>query len=108
MGAGAHRFEEPDQVLDIFIEAEAAVPHADVARIGPVGDVHVVLGQQDAHGIAQQGREMPGKRRHQQHARLRRGTLLGEAEQGAEGGGEYLLLVHRHRFIAHPGLVDAE
>ena len=65
--ARPHRLEERDQVLDIFVEAEAAVPDADVARIGPVGDVDVVLGQQHAHRVAQQGGEVAGQRRHQQH-----------------------------------------
>jgi signal transduction histidine kinase len=59
MGAGAHHLEELDQVLDIFVEAEAAVPDADIAGIGPVGDVDVMVGQQDPHGIAQKRREMP-------------------------------------------------
>ena len=59
MDALAHHLEELDQVLDIFVEAEAAVPDADVAGIGPVGDVDVMVRQQNAHGIAQKRREMP-------------------------------------------------
>ena len=95
-------------MLDIFVEAEAAVPDADVARIGPVGDVHVVLGQQHAHRVAQQGREMAGERRHQQHLRLRRRAFLGEAQQRAERRGQHLFLVHRHDLVAGLDLLDAE
>jgi hypothetical protein len=103
-----HRLEEGDEVLDIFVEAEAAVPDADIARIGPVGDVHVVLGQQHAHRVAQQGGEVAGERRHQQHPRLRGAAFLDETQQAAEGGGEDLLLAHRHGAVAALDLADAE
>ena len=43
-----------------------------VARIVPIGDVDIVVGQQRPHRVAQQGREMTGHRRDQQDARLRR------------------------------------
>ena len=43
-----------------------------VARVVPVGDVDVVVGQHRAHGVAQQRREVARHRRDDQHARLRR------------------------------------
>src|SRR2546430_3559633 len=48
-----------------IVEAEAAMQERHVARIVPVGDVDVVLGQHRADGGAQQRGEMPGQRRHQ-------------------------------------------
>ena len=46
MGVRPDRLDEPDQVADIVVEAEAAVRQADVARVVPVGDVDVVIAQQ--------------------------------------------------------------
>ena len=62
-------------MLGIFVEAESAVIERNVARIVPVGDVDVVILQQGLHGAAQQRREMPGHRRHQQQPRLFRANL---------------------------------
>ena len=60
----------------------------DVARVVPVGDPHVLLGEQRAHGAAQQRGEVAGQRRDEQHLRqrggLRRAVALPEVEQRAE------------------------
>ena len=71
MGARPDRLEEADEVLDVLVEAEAAVLERHIARVVPVGDVDVVVGQHRAHGAAQQRREMARQRRHQEHAWLR-------------------------------------
>jgi len=76
--ARADHFEKRDQMLDIIVEAEAAGRERRVARIVPVGDVDVMLGQQRLDGVAQQRREMPRQRRHQQDAWLRRVDRLGK------------------------------
>ena len=54
MGALADRFEELDQVRDVFVEAEPAVLAIDVAHVVPVGDEDVMLRQHGLHGAAQQ------------------------------------------------------
>ena len=46
---------------DVVVEAERAVLEPDVAGVVPVGDVHVVVGHERAHGGAEQGREVPGQ-----------------------------------------------
>ena len=95
--ARPHRLEEPDQVLDIFVEAEAAVPDADIAGIGPVGDVHVVLGQQHAHGVAQQGGEMAADSGATSRTRGCGGApSLAKRSRVPKGVVEDLLLAHRH------------
>ena len=46
----------------------------DVARVVPVGDVDVLVGEQRAHGAAQQRGEVARERRDQEHLRQRRAT----------------------------------
>ncbi len=58
VGARAHRLEELHQVGDVVVEPEAAGAHRHVAGVVPVGDVDVVIGQQGAHGAAQQRGEV--------------------------------------------------
>ncbi len=108
MRAGAHDFEKRDDVVDEVVETETAVAQADVARIVPIGDVDVVLGQHRAHGAAQQGREMARHRRHQQHPRLRRLHVLFKAQQGAERRAVDLDLAHRDRPVGDLDMVDAK
>ena len=59
VGLGAHRLEEPDDVGDVVVEAEPSRGQRHVARIVPVGQVHVVLGEHGADGAAQERGEMP-------------------------------------------------
>ena len=82
--ARPHRLEEPDDVVDVVVEAEGAVGERDVAGIVPVGDVDVVVGEQRPDRVAQQRGEMAGQRRDDQHARLRALDVLAEAQQRAE------------------------
>ena len=73
-----------DHQLDKVVEIEPSVKQRNVARVGPVGQVDVVIGQQGFDGAAQQGREMPGQRRHDQHRRLVARRILAEMQQVAE------------------------
>ncbi len=107
MRARPDHFEKPDQVLDIVVEAEAAGRERRVARIVPVGDVDVVLGQHRLDGVAQQRREVAGQRRDEQHARLRAGDILGEMQQRAERRDVRRLLAHRQFLVADRDGVDA-
>jgi hypothetical protein len=90
------------------------VLEADVARVAPVGQVHVVIGQQCADRVGEQGREVPRHRRHDQYPRLAplAGQVLDEAQQRAEGGLGDGLLPHAddHGTVraADGDLVDAE
>ena len=104
----SHRFQELDQMVGIFVHAEAAGGERHVAGIVPVGDVDVVVGQHGAHGGAQQRREMPGQRRHQKDARLRGGDVLLEMQQRAERRRRRGLLAHFHLAVADGDCVDAE
>ena len=77
MRAGADRLEKADQIVDVVVDAEAARLDRHVARIGPVGDVDVVVPEQRLDRAAQQRGEMARQRRDHQHARLRRVDVLG-------------------------------
>ena len=118
MGAGADRLDELDHVFYVVVEAKAAVFERHVAGVVPVGDVDVMVLQQGAGGFAQQGGEMAGQRRHQQHRRVvaAAGDRFFEVEQAAEGQGEHHvfldrrgLAVHHHRAYAvgRPGVGQA-
>jgi hypothetical protein len=52
--------------VDVVIEIEAARRHWDVARILPVGDVDLMVGQKSFHSATQQRGEVAGHWRHQQ------------------------------------------
>ena len=105
--AGAELLEEADQVVDVVVEAELALREADVARVVPVGDVDVVVGQQRSHRVAQQRGEVPGERRHDQHAGLARGDILLEIQHRAEGQRERRDLADRDLAVADHDGMDA-
>ena len=91
-----------DDVVDEVVEVEAAVLQPDVARIVPVGDVDVVLGEHRAHGAAQQGGEMARHRRHQQHPRLRRQQCPFQSAAGCKRRAMNRDLAHRDRAGRRP------
>ena len=88
-------------MIDIFVEAEPARGQRHVARIVPIGDVDIVVGQHGAHGRPQQCREVAGERRHHEDARLRRRDVLLEVQERAERR-------HMRRFLAHFDLAIAD
>jgi hypothetical protein len=59
VGLGSHRLEESDDVGDVVVEAERPGGERHVARIVPVGQVHVVIGEHGADGAAQERGEVP-------------------------------------------------
>ena len=107
MRAGPDVLQERDQVLDIFVEAEAAILRRNVARIVPIRNVHIMLRQHGAHGVAQQRREMPGQGSDQQHARLRGLDILLEMQERAERRDQRRLLAHGDLAVADHHAVDA-
>ena len=69
VGTRPHDAEEVDDVLDVFVESEAARGQRHVARVVPVGDVDVVVGEHRLDGVAQERGEVSRHRRDDQHAR---------------------------------------
>ena len=108
MRAGPHHFEKLDQMVDIFIDAEAARDQRDVARIVPVGDENVMIRKHGTHRRPQQRGEMAGQRRHQQHARLRRRHIFFEVKQRAERRLVRSLLAHFDLAVADVDRADAK
>ncbi len=93
---------------DVVVEAEPAVRERDVARIVPVGDVDVMLGQERTHRRAQERREMARERRDQEDARLCRVDVLAEPQQRGERRGVGGLFEHRDLAVSHRHGIDAE
>ena len=58
---------ELHDVVDVVVEIEVALGERHLAGVGPVGDVHVVVGQQRLDRAAQQGGVVAAHRRHHQH-----------------------------------------
>ena len=108
MRARTHDLEIFDQVFDIFVDAETAGGNRHVARIMPIGNEHVVLGQQSAHRCAQQRREMAGERRHHEHARLGHCDVLLEMQERAEGRARGRLFPHFDFAVTDIDVGDAE
>ncbi len=92
VGVRTHRLQEVDDVLRVFVEAEAPAFERHVAYVVPVGDVDVVILQRGADRVAQQRREVPGHRRHDEYLGLPRYALLAKAQQRRErrGGDDFL------------------
>ena len=61
MGARAEEFEKAHNVLDVFVQPEAALRELDVTCVMPVGDVNIVIRQQRSDGITQQRCEVTGQ-----------------------------------------------
>ena len=89
VGVAAEQMQDRDQIVDVVVEIEAALRNRHHARVDPLGDVDVVVGQEALDGAAQQRRVMPRHRRDDEQARLRtaRQVLEGalEMQQAAEG-----------------------
>ena len=108
VGARPHHFQKLDQMIDIFVEAEAAGGQRHVTGIMPVGDIDVVVGQHGAHGRPQERREMAGQRRHHEDARLHRRDILLEVQERAERRYVRGLLAHLDFAIADGDAVDGK
>jgi hypothetical protein len=94
MSARPHGLQELDQLQHIFVQAEASRGERHVARVVPVGDVDVMVGEHRAHRGAQQRGEMSRQRRHDEHAGPGVAGGLAKAQQRPEGPGEHDLLGH--------------
>jgi len=108
VGVRTQRDNKVDDVLDVFVKAEAALHQRDIAGVGPVGDIDVVVGQQGAHRAAQERGEVAGHWRDHQHARLFRRAFFCKMQQRAERRGKRDVLDHAHAFSVHFHRVDGE
>ncbi len=95
--APAEGAQEGDQVLHKLVEAESPGQQRDIARVVPVGNVDVMVGQHSLHGPAQQGGEVAGHRGNQQHARLAADAVAAEMQQRAEWRTRHDFLGNLHR-----------
>jgi hypothetical protein len=85
LAAGPQRREEVDQVRGVLVEPEAALGRRHVAHVVPVGDVDVVVDEQGAHRVAQQGREVARHRRDDEHLGLGGAPSLRKRSRVAKG-----------------------
>ena len=106
--ARAEVLEHLDQVVDILLEPEAALRQRHFARVLPVGDVDVMVLQHGLHGVAQEGGEVAGQGRDDQHLRLGRVDVLPEVQQAAEGQVERGLFDDQRFAVLDHHRLDAE
>ena len=71
MGVAAEHVQDRNHIVDIVIEIELALRRRHHARVRPIGDVDVMIGQKRLDGAAQQRGEMARHRRDDQKFRLR-------------------------------------
>ncbi len=88
-------------MVDVFIEAESAFRQGDVPRVLPVGDIDIVVRQQDGHGAAQQSGEMARHGRHDQHPRLHDVAVFAEPQQRTERRFETGFFGHADDIVTH-------
>jgi hypothetical protein len=105
---GSDRFEETDDMIDVLVQAEAAVRQAYVASVVPVGEVDVVLGQQRADSVAQQRREVARQRRDHEHSRLVDRDFFLEVQKCPERSDIRSVLMHRDLAAARRDAPDPE
>ena len=101
-------FQKFDQVISIFVDGEATGGKRNVACVVPVGDEDIVLRQHSAHCRAQQRREVPRKRRHQEHARLCGRHVLAEVQQRREQRARYSLFTDLDLAAIYGDRLDAK
>ena len=112
MHVAAEESEHGDHGVDVVVEVEAAGGQRHVARILPVRDVDLVLGQERLDGAAQKRGEVARHGRDQQQPRVLRGEgridVALEMEKAAEGRLPHHLFGYVHRLAVDPGAGDAE
>lgn len=86
MGLRPELADESDDMADKPVKTEAFVRERRVADVFPIGDADLVIQKQRAHRAAQQGREMAGHGRDQQHFGLARRPRFSEFQQVSERG----------------------
>ncbi len=86
------------RIADVRVEVEGSGGKRHVARVGPIGHVHVVVGDERLDGAAHEGGVMPGHRRGQQDARNFVAAVARETDQPAEG----LFVDHVHASVDVP------
>ncbi len=89
-------------MVHIAIEIKRPVVDGNVAPIAPVGHVHVEVGEQGLGGGSQQGGEVPGESRHDQHPGLAVDPVLGKMDQTGKGGRVHDVLPDRHQLACRP------
>ena len=100
-----------NNVVDIIVEVERSVGARHEARVLPLDNIDVVIGEEVAHRAAQQRRKMPGKGRDDEHLRIgaqapaRQLTL--EMHEIAKRLGDQGPLPDRDFAPLHLGLADA-
>ena len=96
----ADELRELDDVVDVIVEIETADGDRHVARVVPVGDVDIVLGQHGLNRAAQQRGVVARHRRDDQHLRVvafaADGFIASEVNEIAERFDEHDLFVDRH------------
>ena len=110
MGVAAEAMQDADDVVDVVVEIEAALGHRHHARVDPVGDVDVVVGQEGLDRAAQQRGVVARHRRDDQHLGLRPARHVAEhalemqqlAERPLPDGGD----VDRRALAADQGGID--
>ena len=111
VGIAAERMQDRNHVVDVIVEIETPFRQRHHARIDPVGDVDVVVGQKRLDGAAQQRCKVARHRRHDQKPRLRPLRQVFEhtlemdelAERPLPDGGD----VDRHALAADERRIDA-
>ena len=110
MGVAAEAMQDADDVVDVVVEIEAALRQRHHARVHPVGDVDVVVGQEGFDRAAQQRGVVARHRRDDQHLGLRPARHVAEhalevqqlAERALPDGGD----VDRRALAADQGGID--
>ena len=100
MDVGAEVAAELGDIIDVIVEVEVALAERHFARVDPVGDVHVMVGQQGLDRAAQQGGVVAAHRRHHQHLRVASDGVAMEVEELAERLAQQDLFVDRDGLVA--------
>ena len=111
VGVAAERVQDRDHVVDVIVEIEAAFRQRHHARVDPIGDVDVVVGQERLDRAAQQRGEVARHRRDDQQPRLRPARRVLEhaleMKEPAERPLPHRRDLHRHALAADQRRRDA-
>ena len=112
MHVAAEEAEHADHGVDVVVEIEAAGDLRHVARVLPVRDVNLMLGQERLDGAAQERGKVARHGCDQQQPRVLRGEggidVALEMEKATEGRLPHYLFAYLHRLAVDPGAGDTE
>ena len=105
---GADEFKPFDEIIDVGFKIKAAAGQRHIARIFPIGDIHIMRWDHALDRTAQQRREMARHRGANEQSRFRAAAFINEPLQLSKGLARQILFLNRQRLAIDNNAVQSE